>query len=138
MGKFDFIEDYILPNRKISNFGQRAPFGVKFLSWQLSNIGDYIEYVIEIQYLEGTGPKWVIYRRYSDFLALHDSLQEFFENLKKKDPKFQEPAAPPQIEKQSAPLLDMRKIQLEVYLKQLLYLGECPAELIGFIEFSEN
>ena len=84
MGNFDLIDDYIQPHLSSSNgkVAKRVAFIINFTNWELSNQGDYIEYEIEIEYKEGEGKKWIILRRYSEFVHLHESLTDFF--LRKK------------------------------------------------------
>lgn len=72
------------------------PLNVKFLKWQDSKIGKYIEFKISVYYQEGPGSvkedvkdsfkdekptsiyNWVIYKRYSNFVDLYESLQPVF------------------------------------------------------------
>lgn len=98
------------------------PISLKFLMWQDSNIGNYIEFKIQVTYHEGHenasgqrqslisphasanldnflhhGPgggsnSWVIYKRYSNFVDLHDILIPYF-----KAEGIQMPALPPKI-----------------------------------------
>jgi len=46
--------------------------------WQESTVGKYIEFKIDCRYsecgLEEDINKWSIYKRYSNFVALHESL----------------------------------------------------------------
>ncbi|MFS8160571.1 MAG: hypothetical protein ACMG6E_10285 [Candidatus Roizmanbacteria bacterium] len=35
-----------------------------------------------MEYKEGEGAKWIIHKRYRDFVDLHDSLTEFFSRRK--------------------------------------------------------
>jgi len=70
-----FIDNYI--NTEKSLVG--AAFIAKVTDYRQSNKGDYIEYEIEVEYYEGAGSKWTVYKRYSDFLELHDRLQGYFQ-----------------------------------------------------------
>lgn len=76
------------------------PISIKFLMWQDSNIGNYIEFKIQVTYHEGhenagqrqslVSPhastnldsqgsnQWVIYKRYSNFVDLHEVLVPFY------------------------------------------------------------
>ena len=56
----------------------RPSFRVQFKKWQQSNFGDYIEYEILVQSLEGQRNTWMIYKRYTDFVKLHEVLNPFF------------------------------------------------------------
>lgn len=77
-------------NKKRNTF----PFEVRFLKWQESSVGNYIEFKIRIRFLEceqeerppfsndvdqePTGKaEWDIYKRYSDFVTLNDLLMPF-------------------------------------------------------------
>jgi hypothetical protein len=53
-------------------------FSIKIPRWQPANHGDYIEYIIEVTYLEGGGAKWTIEKRYSDFVDLDEQMKDFF------------------------------------------------------------
>jgi hypothetical protein len=48
-------------------------FRVSINKWQKSRDGNYIEYIIEIEYLEGNGSKWQVRKRYTEFVELHDA-----------------------------------------------------------------
>lgn len=74
------------------------PLNVKFVKWQDSKIGQYIEFKIIVFYQEGPGVKklidfardsiiddkpsniyqWVIYKRYSNFVDLNEALKPYF------------------------------------------------------------
>lgn len=90
------------------------PISIKFLMWQDSNIGNYIEFKIQVTYHEGhenAGQRqslisphasanldsvgsnsWVVYKRYSNFVDLHEILVPFY-----KAEGVQAPALPPKI-----------------------------------------
>lgn len=51
--KFQFIDNYITSNGNHAFAQGKVPFHVTLLNWQLSNQGDYIEYVVEVEYKEG-------------------------------------------------------------------------------------
>jgi hypothetical protein len=51
---------------------------VQFKRWKKSNFGDFIEYEIMVQSLEGQRPTWLINKRYTDFVKLHEMLSPFF------------------------------------------------------------
>lgn len=65
-------------NQEEEQMFNRAQFRVQFKKWQHSNIGDYIEYEILVQALEGQRSSWVVYNRYTDFVKLHEELLPFF------------------------------------------------------------
>jgi len=69
------------------------PLSVYFLKWQQSNVGNFVEFVIRVRYQEGQGLKnnvdprrskpsdmleWDIYRRYTNFAELHESLLPYY------------------------------------------------------------
>lgn len=54
---------------------------------------------MEVSYLEDEGAKWIILKRYSDFVELHENLQEFFEKKKQVNKNIKVPDVPPQINK---------------------------------------
>ena len=80
----------------------QLPITVKFLMWQDSNIGNYIEFKIQVTYHEGNenpgqrsslmsphhstnssdqlhgSNSWLIYKRYSNFVDLHESIVPYF------------------------------------------------------------
>lgn len=63
----------------------RPGFRVQFKSYAKSNVGDHIEYAMCVQSLEGPRHSWVVYKRYTDFVQLHDSLSALFrQQLSKK------------------------------------------------------
>ena len=43
-----------------------------------SNVGDFIEYEMAVQSLEGSRPVWVVSKRYTDFVKLHEHLTPYF------------------------------------------------------------
>ena len=94
---------------------QQFPLTIKFLMWQDSNIGNYIEFKMQVTYREGLdninwsmasphssleshnqtsnpGNTWIIYKRYSNFVDLHEALMPFF-----KAEAIQPPLLPPRI-----------------------------------------
>jgi hypothetical protein len=60
-----------------SNF-IRAQFRVQCKKWLYSNFGDYIEFEMVIQSLEGSRRTWTISKRYTDFVNLHEALTPYF------------------------------------------------------------
>ena len=66
----------------------RSSFRVQFKKWHFSNFGDYIEYEMVVQQLEGPRKVWMISKRYTDFVNLHEALIPYFkrqvETTKKK------------------------------------------------------
>ena len=78
--------------------------------WQDSNLGKYIEFKIKVMYMEGYDPlksgenqpriskhiqgakEWELFKRYSNFIDLHEKLGKYYdaEGIKK-------PYLPPQI-----------------------------------------
>lgn len=56
----------------------RAQFRMQFKKWHHSNFGDYIEYEMIVQQLEGSRKAWVISKRYTDFVNLHEDLIPVF------------------------------------------------------------
>lgn len=72
-----FEEDYVkagsfLAKNDPSKILIRPSFRAQIKKWQNSNIGDYIEYQICMQALEGQRRNWVICKRYTDFVKLHE------------------------------------------------------------------
>jgi hypothetical protein len=57
---------------------RRPMFRIQFKKWHHSNFGDYIEYEMVIQQLEGSRRAWVISKRYTDFVNLHEALIPYF------------------------------------------------------------
>lgn len=93
---------------------------------------------MEVEYKEGEGAKWIILKRYGDFVDLHDSLSEFFQRRKEANKMVQAPTLPPQIQKQNDAALDFRKTQLENYIKSVMQIGDYPPVLLQFLEFAEH
>lgn len=56
----------------------RPSFRVQFKKFGKSNVGDYIEYTLCIQCLEGPRQSWLIHKRYTDFVKLHQRLIPMF------------------------------------------------------------
>ena len=49
-------------------------FRVQFKRWIFSNVGDFIEYEMIVQALEGSRCIWAITKRYTDFVKLNQDL----------------------------------------------------------------
>jgi hypothetical protein len=49
-------------------------FRVQFKKWIFSNVGDFIEYEMVVQALEGSRFIWVTTKRYTDFVKFHEDL----------------------------------------------------------------
>mmetsp|Transcript_15327 Transcript_15327/g.25901 ORF Transcript_15327/g.25901 Transcript_15327/m.25901 type:complete len:124 (-) Transcript_15327:978-1349(-) len=62
---------------EFGSFG-RPQFRVQFKGWRQSNFGDFIEYQITVQSLEGNRGTWNISKRYTEFVRLHEALTPFF------------------------------------------------------------
>jgi hypothetical protein len=110
-----------------------------------------------VQLLEGARPCWSVYKRYSDFIQLHEALVPEF---KKSIDDFQAdlansgrgsslqlvvPILPPKIHKQSEQELSDRRGQLEDYLNsvfQLLYskaqFNQAILDFLGFDKKAES
>lgn len=58
--------------------------------------------------------------------------------IKEEDPNYVDPELPPPITSNDQKALDLRKYQLEVYLKDLLKLKTIPIKVLDFIEFKKN
>ena len=131
-----------------NQFGEKLrdghyPLNVKFLMWQDSNLGKYIEFKIRVSYNEGEGNphksstvsptaaqqhqandrdsglrsnEWEVYKRYSNFIDLHDKLLPYF-----KAEGVVPPVIPPKIMNkkttQMNQALTTRKNQLQAYLR---------------------
>ena len=86
-------EEPSLADESDQNVVDCFPFHIRFLKWQESTVGKYIEFKIQITFLEGEHrelapfamddadftPKpnelvWDVYKRYSDFVTLNDQL----------------------------------------------------------------
>lgn len=129
----DYYQNQVVVNG--SNLSGKS-FLVKVLNWQKGS--DFIEFVLQVEYLEGNGYKWNILRRYTDFLVLHEHLTPYFQKKKTDDVNFQIPAAPPRIKKEDVKGLYVRQIQLEKYLQKILSYGDNPHALMQFIEFGTD
>jgi PX domain len=144
-GGFQFIEDYIQRADSVEQGAnveltrqvttcKLASFRVTIPTWQ-KTASEFIEYRVSIQYLEGSArQEWDIHRRYSDFQELHYLLQEYF--LKNRSEAA--PAVPPKLASKnlSNEQLEVRRGQLEDYLKRLLALKQIPSKVLEFIEFN--
>jgi len=49
-------------------------FRVQFKRWIYSNVGDFIEYEMIVQALEGSRSIWAVTKRYTDFVKLNQDL----------------------------------------------------------------
>ena len=70
------MNEGILP--KLTNKLSRPSFRVQFKKWLYSNVGDFIEYEMIFQSLEGSRPLWTTSKRYTDFVKLHEKLTTVF------------------------------------------------------------
>ena len=53
-------------------------FRVQCKRWIFSNVGDFIEYEMIVQALEGSRNIWPLTKRYTDFVKLHEDLGLYF------------------------------------------------------------
>lgn len=117
----------------------RPSFRVQFKRWRHSNYGDYIEYEMVVQLLEGTRRTWSISKRYTDFVKLNDELSPAFRlTLSKKSKQGQVlPILPPKITGQTDMELNSRQRELESYMQHALVLlsGQVNQSLIQFLEY---
>jgi len=130
-----------------NNLSKRQfPLNIRIVKWQDSRIGKYIEFKIVVFYQEGPGStkqiefdrssmdsngaktevpstiySWIVFKRYSNFIDLHEALEPVFrtENIP-------QPTLPPKIElindtQRNANLTD-RKKQLQKYLREVVEL----------------
>jgi hypothetical protein len=56
----------------------RPMFRVQFKRWIFSNVGDFIEYEMIVQALEGSRNIWALTKRYTDFVKLHEDFGIYF------------------------------------------------------------
>lgn len=96
ISKYELIDDYISPTNAAAT-QKLTHFSIQILKWQQSSHGDFIEYMIEVTYLESQGSKWVIFKRYSDFVDLHESLTDLFSKKQEANLLEKIPELPPQI-----------------------------------------
>lgn len=82
---------------------------------------------------------WIVYKRYSNFVDLHESLTPIFEDM-----KVEAPLLPPKIDlnediKRNEKLTD-RKRGLQAYLRQVLQIlaNRMPAHLLIFLGIQEQ
>lgn len=126
--------------------------------WQDSNIGNYIEFKLMVTYHEGhenagirqsmvspmarqssdlnqaDSNKWFVYKRYSNFVDLHEALTPYFtaEGIRM-------PPLPPRIANESNSIrnqaLTQRKNQLQAYLRQIMLsiMDRAPTPLLQFL-----
>lgn len=73
-GQSDVRKSTLLVSQKLI----RPQFRVQFKNWRPSNFGDYIEYEMVVQVLEGSRQTWAISKRYTDFVKLNDELLPYF------------------------------------------------------------
>jgi len=99
MQQFKLIDDYIEFDQKDT---KRVAFEISIPTFQLSNEGEFYEFVVDVQYKEGDGARWSLLKRYTSFVQLHESLDDYFKRVKERDPSFRVPSLPPQIQKQNA------------------------------------
>lgn len=150
----------VSPNAQSEDFLSKGqfPINVKFSKWQDSNIGNYIEFKISVFYQEGPGAKksadfakdsadetptstynWFVYKRYSNFVDLSESLAPYF-----KAEGIDAPNLPPKIEllndSQRNQRLTIRKRQLQTYLRDVLRLlsVRMPPQLMMFLGLHEQ
>lgn len=82
---------------------------------------------------------WVLYKRYSSFVTLHEQMTPYFKSL-----GIEGPPLPPRIENRTSTALNasltQRKKHLLEYLSALILLlnDRMPAELLLFIGFQEQ
>ena len=133
---------------------------MKFVKWQDSSIGKYIEYKIRVFFQEGPGSQsptyyqrssmafdeeptsiysWTIYKRYSNFVDLHESLAPIFADL-----GIPAPSLPPKIElnndiERNQNLTD-RKRGLQKYLRHAMeaLADSMPPHLLIFLGLHEQ
>lgn len=55
----------------------RPMFRVQFKQWIYSNVGDFIEYEMIVQALEGSRFIWAITKRYTDFVTLNEDFSYY-------------------------------------------------------------
>lgn len=98
--------------------------------WRKSNEGEYIEYIIELSFGGGIN-KWVIAKRYSDFVFIHNKMLVSNDNVVV-------PKIPPKIDVRDKQQLENRMIQLEEYLNA--YLTQYPINplILEFWEFENS
>lgn len=56
----------------------RPQFRIQIKKWLHSNFGDFIEFQMIVQSLEGHRPIWALNKRYTDFVKLHEKLMPFY------------------------------------------------------------
>jgi hypothetical protein len=97
--------------------------------WRKSSEGNYIEFVVCISYIGG-GKTWNLFKRYSDFVYIHNKILNSYE----KDI----PLLPPKIVNRSPELLTQRAFQLEEYLN--FYLTRYPINpiVLEFCDFENT
>jgi len=61
----------------VENKLSRPMFRVQFKQWIYSNVGDFIEYEMIVQALEGSRFIWAITKRYTDFVTLNEDLSYY-------------------------------------------------------------
>jgi hypothetical protein len=99
---------------------------VQVKKWNHSNIGNFIEYEMTVQSLEGSRPIWVTNKRYTDFVKLHENLLPSFrqELVRKANLNMGQtgvlPALPAKISGQTDLELTSRQQQLENYMSQVI------------------
>jgi len=138
---FELIDDYVAEAKSSpndSNSLSRIPFEVSILNWQLSNQGDYKEFVIQIDYKEGDGSQWKITKRYREFVELHENLHEQFNKRGKSSMSSKIPKLPPKIQNENEQALEGRRKQLQIYLQSVINMGDFPQILLQFLEFIDN
>lgn len=134
----------INPEDKI-RYSPRPQFRIQMKKWQQSNFGDFIEFQVVIQSLEAERPIWTLFKRYTDFVKLHDSLLPFFKNNIAKEKSLWKdstaalPMLPGKIQDQSELQLSTRMTDLEQYMSQVLSLmkgsSQFNSDFLEFLEF---
>jgi len=113
--------------RKKAFHGRRASSGPELSAvinrWKESEVGDYIEFIIEFSYFVGNR-KWEVAKRYSDFVYIH------YQILSSNSGKV--PPLPPKIDSRKVDQLNIRMQQLEDYINA--HLSEYPINPI-ILEF---
>ena len=111
------------------SFFRRPSFRVQIKSWRKSNLGNYIEYLMIVQVLEGPRRTWYSIRRYTDFVKLHESLLPVMKvQMSLNSPQLAVrnesssaiPVLPAKIMREDDQSLRERKAQLEDYINKTI------------------
>ena len=132
------------------------PINIKFLKWQDSSLGSYVEFKIRVRYQEGPQEysneinypgadskpydtfEWDIYKRFSNFSALQDQLLPYFKLMGQEAPKL-----PPMIDRSDRNRqqgLTKRKYELQEYMRKIIVMmiDRLPMPLITFLQIHEQ